>query len=112
MHTAEAAAAPAAAPAAPAWISMPDQANSCLIAQILMLDQAWQATVWYQAEPIRGCGLGGLGSAASFVRSSVRSFVRPLVRPLVRMAGGIRKIISDGRRDSENNFGRPAGFRK
>ena len=45
MHTAEAAAAPAAAPAAPAWISMPDQANSCLIAQILMLDQAWQATV-------------------------------------------------------------------
>ena len=49
MHTAEAAAAPAAAPAAPAWISMPDQANSCLIAQILMLDQAWQATVWYGA---------------------------------------------------------------
>ena len=47
MHTAEAAAAPAAAPAAPAWISMPDQANSCLIAQILMLDQAWQATVCY-----------------------------------------------------------------
>ena len=45
MHTAEAAAAPAAAPAAPAWISMPDQANSCLIAQILKLDQAWQATV-------------------------------------------------------------------
>ena len=43
MHTAEAAAAPAAAPAAPAWIStgsMPDQAYSCLIAQILMPDQA------------------------------------------------------------------------
>ena len=52
MHAAEAAAeaaaAPAAAPAAPAWISMPDQANSCLIAQILMLDQAWQATVWFE----------------------------------------------------------------
>ena len=47
MHAAqaaaEAAAAPAAAAAAPAWISMPDQANSCLIAQILKLDQARQA---------------------------------------------------------------------
>ena len=41
MHAAEAAAEAAAAPAAaPAWISMPDQANSCLIAQILEPDQA------------------------------------------------------------------------
>ena len=40
MHTAEAAAAPAAAPAVPAHISMPDQANSCLITQILEPDQA------------------------------------------------------------------------
>ena len=43
MHAAEAAAEAAAAPAgpaAPAWISMPDQANSCRIAQILKPDQA------------------------------------------------------------------------